>query len=246
MYESLLEEMDGATACCDERERASSSEAVVSYDTLAELLPDDEVIVLTEPEVAGGFAYRLAKRAFDVAACGAALLVLLVPMAVIAAKIKLESPGPVIYRQCRVGKGGRLFDVYKFRTMRTDAEASGAQWAHEDDPRVTSFGCFLRSTRLDEVPQFVNVIKGEMSLVGPRPERPVFCEAFEKRIHGWHYRTLVAPGISGLAQVEGGYDLLPKEKVLLDLEYIESRSLAMDWSLIWRTLHTMITGNGAR
>lgn len=172
MYESLLEEMDGAAACRDERERASSSEAVVSYDTLAELLPDDEVIVLTEPEVAGGFAYRLAKRAFDVAACGAALLVLLVPMAVIAAKIKLESPGPVIYRQCRVGKDGRLFDVYKFRTMRTDAEASGAQWAHEDDPRVTSFGRFLRSTRLDEVPQFVNVIKGEIPLriLKTRPE----------------------------------------------------------------------------
>lgn len=246
MYESLLEEMDGAAACRDERGRASSSEAVVSRDMLAELLPDDEVIVLTEPEVAGGFAYRLAKRAFDVVACGAALLVLLVPMAVIAAKIKLESPGPVIYRQCRVGKGGRLFDVYKFRTMRTDAEASGAQWAHEDDPRVTRVGRFLRSTRLDEVPQFVNVIKGEMSLVGPRPERPVFCEAFEKRIHGWHYRTLVAPGISGLAQVEGGYDLLPKEKVLLDLEYIESRSLAVDIEIMTKTLGTVLFRRGAR
>lgn len=238
--------MDGAAACRDERERASSSEAVVSRDMLAELLPDDEVIALTEPEVAGGFAYRLAKRAFDVVACGAALLVLLVPMAVIAAKIKLESPGPVIYRQCRVGKGGRLFDVYKFRTMRTDAEASGAQWAHEDDPRVTRFGRFLRSTRLDEVPQFVNVIKGEMSLVGPRPERPVFCEAFEKRIHGWHYRTLVAPGISGLAQVEGGYDLLPKEKVLLDLEYIESRSLVVDIEIMTKTLGTVLFRRGAR
>ncbi len=99
---------------------------------------------------------------------------------------------------------------------------------------------------LDEIPQFWNVLKGDMSLVGPRPERPVFCEEFEKRIHGWHYRTKVRPGLSGLAQVTGGYDLLPREKVLLDLKYIETRGIVLDLSIVFKTLGVMGTGEGAR
>ena len=99
---------------------------------------------------------------------------------------------------------------------------------------------------LDEIPQFWNVVKGDMSLIGPRPERPVFHEAFKERIDGWEQRLAVRPGITGLAQVEGGYELLPKEKALLDIEYIENRSFALDFSLIWRTLRTMATGEGAR
>lgn len=99
---------------------------------------------------------------------------------------------------------------------------------------------------MDEIPQFWNVFKGDMSLIGPRPERPAFCEEFEKRIHGWHYRTLVTPGLSGLAQVTGGYDLLPKEKVVLDLAYIEHRSITMDLKIILKTLGVVSTGEGAR
>ena len=194
----------------------------------------------------GGLVYRFVKRAFDVVSCGCALVFLAIPMGVIALKIKSESAGPVIYAQERVGKGGKTFKVYKFRSMYVDAEKRGAQWAQGDDPRVTPFGKLMRKSRMDEIPQFWNVFKGDMSLIGPRPERPAFCEEFEKRIHGWHYRTMVTPGLSGLAQVTGGYDLLPKEKILLDLEYIEKRSIALDLKIILKTLGVVKTGEGAR
>ena len=218
----------------------------IPADVLEALLPGDDIIDLEEPVVAGGMVYRFTKRAFDVLSCGAALVVLSPVMLYCAARIKRESPGPVIYAQRRVGKGGRVFFIYKFRSMYTDAEARGAQWAQGDDPRVTPFGKFMRKTRLDEIPQFWNVVKGDMSLIGPRPERPGFCDEFEKRIHGWHYRTLVRPGISGLAQVTGGYDLLPKEKVKFDLRYIETRSLHQDIVLMLKTLGVVSTGEGAR
>lgn len=104
----------------------------------------------------------------------------------------------------------------------------------------------MRKTRLDEIPQFWNVFKGDMSLIGPRPERPAFCNEFEKRIHGWHYRTMVRPGISGLAQVTGGYDLLPSEKVMFDLQYIKSRNIKMDLEIMLKTLGVVSTGDGAR
>lgn len=218
----------------------------IPTDVLAKLLPGDDVIELAAPRVAGGAVYRFIKRLFDIVSCGLALIILAIPMLIIAIKIKAESPGPVIYAQRRVGKDGDIFEVYKFRSMYIDAEARGAQWAQGDDPRVTKFGKFMRRTRMDEIPQFWNIVKGDMSLIGPRPERPAFCEEFEKRIHGWHYRTTVKPGLSGLAQVTGGYDLLPKEKVLLDLEYIENRSLGMDFKVILKTLGIISSGEGAR
>ena len=223
------------------------TECAIAPDVLAKLLPDDGVVELPRlTHVNGGPAYRAAKRAFDVVSCSCALVILAIPMGVIALKIKSESPGPVIYAQTRVGKGGKTFKVYKFRSMYTDAEARGAQWAQGEDPRVTPFGRKLRNSRLDEIPQFWNVVRGDMSLIGPRPERPVFHEAFRERIHGWEQRLAVRPGITGLAQVEGGYELLPREKALLDIEYIERRGFALDFSLIWRTLRTMVTGEGAR
>jgi len=218
----------------------------IPADVLEKLLPGDDVIELTEPKVAGGIVYRFVKRAFDIVSCGCALIILAIPMVVIALKIKSESAGPVIYAQRRVGKGGQIFNVYKFRSMYTDAEARGVQWAQNNDSRVTPFGKIMRKTRMDEIPQFWNVLKGDMSLIGPRPERPAFCEEFEKRIHGWHYRTVVTPGLSGLAQVTGGYDLLPKEKVALDLDYIEHRSLSLDLTIILKTLGVVSTGEGAR
>lgn len=223
------------------------TESGIAADVLEKLLPDEGVVELPRVrKVAGGPVYRFVKRAFDVVSCGAALIVLAIPMAIIAAKIKSESSGPVIYAQRRVGKDGKVFELYKFRSMYTDAEARGARWAAEDDPRVTPFGKTMRKTRLDELPQFWNVVKGDMSLIGPRPERPAFHEEFCKRIDGWEQRLLVKPGVSGLAQVEGGYELLPKEKARLDIEYIESRSAALDWNIIWRTLRTVKTGDGAR
>lgn len=221
-------------------------ESGIPSDVLEKLLPGDDVIRLSKPAVAGGFGYRFVKRAFDLVSTGCALVVLAIPMGVIALKIKSESPGPAIYAQERVGKGGKPFMVYKFRSMYVDAEARGARWAQGDDPRVTPFGKVMRQTRLDEIPQFWNVFKGDMSLVGPRPERPAFCDEFEKRIVGWSWRTAVKPGLSGLAQVTGGYDLLPKEKVRLDLWYIEHRSLSQDWRIILKTLGVVKTGEGAR
>ena len=237
---------DASKTDADVESAPKTAESGISSDVLEKLLPGDEIVELAEPKVAGGLGYRFVKRAFDVASCSCALIVLAIPMGIVALKIKSESPGPVIYAQRRVGKDGKTFDVYKFRSMYIDAEARGAQWAKGDDPRVTPFGQFMRKTRLDEVPQFWNIVKGDMSLIGPRPERPAFCEEFEKRIHGWHYRTCVRPGLSGLAQVTGGYELLPKEKVVLDLKYIETRSVVQDLKIILKTLGVVSTGEGAR
>jgi len=213
-----------------------SSDDVVSQAAVKDLLPGGETVYLEEPTVAGGLCYRVIKRIFDVLASAAALTVLSVPMALVAVHIKLESPGPAIYSQVRVGWKGRTFRIYKFRSMYVDAENDGPRWASKGDARVTPFGRKLRESRFDEVPQFWNVMKGDMSLVGPRPERPVFCDAFEKRISGWHYRNLVKPGLSGLAQVVGGYEMLPGEKVALDLDYIRRRSIGLD---IWIMFHTL-------
>ena len=222
------------------------SEKGIPAEVLAKLLPGSDVIELEEPNIAGGLCYRFVKRTFDIVSCGCALIVLAIPMIAIVIKIKTESPGPAIFSQKRVGKDGKVFKVYKFRSMYIDAEVRGAQWTVGDDPRVTPFGKFMREKRIDEIPQFWNIFKGDMSLVGPRPERPAFCEEFEKRIHGGSYRTCVRPGLSGLAQVEGGYDLLPKEKVQLDFWYIEHRSVSLDCKVILKTLGVVSTGKGAR
>ena len=157
-------------------------------------------------------------------------------------KIK-KSP---IYASTRVGKDGKEFNLYKFRSMYQDAEVAGARWAEEGDPRVTPFGKFLRNKRLDEIPQFWNVVRGDMSLIGPRPERPMFHKVFCERIDGWEQRLAVKPGITGLAQVEGGYSLLPKEKAQFDIQYIESRNLRLDCAIVIKTIQTMIYGRGAR
>lgn len=220
--------------------------ADIPKEVLDELLPGDEVVVLPEIALEPKPLYSFCKRAFDLVSCSLALVLLAIPMGLVALKVKLDSPGPVIYAQRRLGKDGRVFKMYKFRSMYLDAEAHGARWAAGDDPRVTPFGRFMRKTRVDELPQLWNVVKGDMSLIGPRPERPAFAEEFEKRIVGFHQRTLVRPGVTGLAQVTGGYELLPKNKVAYDLEYIEKRGFIMDLKVLAKTFVIVLTGDGSR
>lgn len=227
------------------RRGRGSSSSPLSRDALEGLLPGSETVTLQEPSVAGGLGYRAVKRTFDICASAVALVVLAIPMFVVSARIRHESPGPAFYSQDRVGLGGKTYKMYKFRSMTVDAESGGPRWSTTDDARVTPYGRKLRDTHFDEVPQFWNVLKGDMSLVGPRPERPMFCDAFERRIKGWHYRTLVKPGMSGLAQVVGGYSMLPRDKVLLDLEYIEHRSLCLDLKIMLRTFSALTGGRSA-
>lgn len=254
----VMEQLVEAAAAAETRHEAAQvfsaishtpglTESGIAADVLAELLPDEGVVELPRVQhIAGGLGYRFVKRAFDICACSVALVILAIPMAVIAVRIKRESQGPVIYAQRRVGLNGKVFNLYKFRSMYQDAEVAGARWAQDGDPRVTPFGKFLRNKRLDEIPQFWNVVKGDMSLIGPRPERPAFHEVFCERIHGWEQRVLVKPGITGLAQVEGGYDLLPKEKSKIDIEYIEKRSIGLDLKIMLATFGVLKTGEGAR
>lgn len=163
--------------------------------------------------------------------------------------IRLGSPGPAIYKQERVGRNGKLFTMYKYRSMYIDAEKhSGPKWATEDDPRITPIGRFLRKSRLDEIPQFMNVLKGEMSLVGPRPERLFFVEQLKKEIPWYVRRIKMKPGITGWAQVKHKYDASiedVKQKVLYDLYYFENMSIMLDIKIILRTFIVAITGKGA-
>lgn len=186
--------------------------------------------------------YLLMKRAADVMLSLVALAVLAIPMALLALAVKLDSPGPVFYRQERLGKNGKPFQLVKFRSMCTDAEKAGAQWAKEHDTRVTRMGHIMWACRLDELPQFWGVVKGDLSFVGPRPERAVFYEAFEKYIPGFKQRLMVTPGITGLAQVNGGYDLKPAEKIQYDIEYIKHQSLVMDLSILMKTVAIVLLG----
>lgn len=194
----------------------------------------------------GGLLYRGAKRVFDFTVALVGLVLLCIPMAIIALVIRLDSPGPVIYRQERLGLRGKRFWILKFRSMYRDAEAHGAQWAEACDSRVTRVGAFLRKTRLDELPQLLNILSGQMSLVGPRPERECFYREFEKYIHGFSNRLVVKPGLTGLAQVQGGYDLPPEEKVRFDMEYIRTRSVKLDFKCILMTVGVVFTHDGAR
>jgi exopolysaccharide biosynthesis polyprenyl glycosylphosphotransferase len=181
--------------------------------------------------------YRVAKRVMDV---GASFLMLLLfgPLLVLAMlAVRLGSPGSSLFRQERIGKNGRSFQIVKFRTMVADAEKDGPQFCRgKEDPRLTKVGRFLRRTHLDELPQLWNVLRGEMSLVGPRPERPCFVEQFERELPRYAERHRVLPGITGLAQVNGFYHSSAREKLRYDLMYVYHPSLALDLSIILRTV----------
>lgn len=188
--------------------------------------------------------YFTLKSLFDWCMAAMGLVVLFPVMLVIALAVKLTSPGPVLYRQIRVGKDNRPFLIYKFRSMRADAEKNGAQWAMRDDPRVTPLGRFMRRTHLDEIPQLINVLKGEMSLVGPRPERPIFVSQLSRQIQGYPLRLCVKPGITGLAQVYHRYDESiedVKVKLDYDLNYVSRCGFWMDLRIIWNTFWSLAT-----
>ncbi|HEX9820709.1 MAG TPA: exopolysaccharide biosynthesis polyprenyl glycosylphosphotransferase, partial [Methylomirabilota bacterium] len=181
---------------------------------------------------------RVLKRAFDLAFGAAALVVALPVMAAVAAATALTSGRPILYRQERMGLDGRRFRMLKFRTMRPDAEAAtGPRWATPGDPRRTGLGAFLRAWSLDELPQLVNVLRGDMSLVGPRPERPSFVEEFRRRVPGYMLRHKVKAGITGWAQINGWRgDTSIEKRIEYDLYYIERWSLRFDLSILLQTL----------
>jgi lipopolysaccharide/colanic/teichoic acid biosynthesis glycosyltransferase len=160
--------------------------------------------------------------------------------------VRLESKGNPIYYQKRVGLNNKEFNIYKIRSMVSDAEVSGAKWATKNDARVTTIGKFIRVTRIDELPQFFNILKGDMTIIGPRPEREIFYKEFEKTISNFRDRLKIKPGLTGYAQVNGGYDVMPKEKLKLDLYYINNVSFSLDIKIIFKTVGIVITGKGAR
>jgi sugar transferase (PEP-CTERM system associated) len=202
---------------------------------------------------AEGFAVRpnarRLKRMLDLV-FGALGLLLAAPLMLLAAvAIKLDSSGPVLYRQLRAGEFGRTFVLNKFRSMRSDAEVRGARFAEENDPRVTRIGRFIRKTRIDELPQLWNVLKGEMSMVGPRPERPVFIERLEQQVPFFKQRLYVKPGITGHAQVRCRYGATTEdhlEKLEYDLYYIKSHSIMFDLSIMLDTVKVVLLRIGAR
>jgi lipopolysaccharide/colanic/teichoic acid biosynthesis glycosyltransferase len=205
-------------------------------------------------------------RALNVAIAGTALVVLAPVMLLVALSIKMFSPGPVFYGQTRVGQdrrrrskqssafdrracdlGGRVFRIYKFRTMRLDAERRGVQWATKNDPRVTLLGRFLRQSRLDELPQLINVVKGDMNIVGPRPERPSIVRRLAESIEEYPLRHWAKPGITGLAQINLSYDTClddVRAKVSYDLEYIRRQSVAEDLRIMLCTMPAMLFRRG--
>ncbi|MGG2025521.1 exopolysaccharide biosynthesis polyprenyl glycosylphosphotransferase [Gottfriedia sp. S16(2024)] len=190
--------------------------------------------------------YSFIKRTLDIVFASLAFVISLPFVLFFIALIKIDSPGPALFIQERVGLNGKIFNIYKLRTMRMDAEINGPQWASTDDPRITKLGHFLRKTRIDELPQFVNVLRGDMSLVGPRPERAFFLVKFNHEVPGFTNRLTVKPGLTGWAQVNGGYELTPKEKLVLDLHYIEHQSIILDIRIMFKTIKVVLTGEGAR
>jgi exopolysaccharide biosynthesis polyprenyl glycosylphosphotransferase len=191
-------------------------------------------------------AEELLKRVFDLAASSALLLITSPMLLIVSIIIRMSSAGPVLYRQERIGRGGKPFHVLKFRTMNIEAEKnSGPVLASAHDPRITDIGRLLRITRMDELPQLLNVIKGEMSLIGPRPERPYFVRRFEKEFPAYELRHAVKPGITGLAQVMGRYGTTVESKLHFDLLYIYNYSLLVDLKILLQTVRVVLQGEQA-
>ncbi|MBN1667803.1 MAG: exopolysaccharide biosynthesis polyprenyl glycosylphosphotransferase, partial [Anaerolineales bacterium] len=249
-------EMRGATfqALLDAQERGIEiTRMPVAYEELRqrvpiEILEADWILrsFVDETRVSG--FYEAGKRLIDILGGLAGVSILLLVLPFVSLATLLESGRPVFYMQTRLGRGGRPYQIIKFRTMRQDAEADGKpRWAKEDDERATRVGLFLRKTHLDEVPQFLNVLRGEMSLVGPRAERPQLVEHFQAHVPFYRARLLVKPGITGWAQVNYGYAASIEEtktKLEYDLYYIKHRSLGLDLLVLFKTPGTVFGMRG--
>ena len=196
-----------------------------------------------------GLILPIVKRTVDVVAAAIGLILTAPLLVLVAALVKLSSRGPALYHQERVGKDGRPFTIHKFRSMRVDAEKNGAVWATAGDNRVFPFGRLMRKTRLDEIPQLLNVLIGDMSLIGPRPERPVFVEQLTEQIPFYGQRHVVKPGLTGWAQVRYSYGASVEDamqKLQYDLFYIKNQSLALDLYVALKTIKIIILRRGAQ
>jgi sugar transferase (PEP-CTERM system associated) len=192
---------------------------------------------------------QLVHRLLSLCVASIGLLICLPLFPLIGAIIKLETPGPILFRQIRMGKDGKPFTAIKFRTMRQDAEANGAVWATANDPRVTHFGRFMRKTRLDEIPQLLNVLRGDMELVGPRPERPEFVRWLAEQIPYYQLRHLIRPGLTGWAQVRYRYGASVEDtrrKLEYDLYYLKHHSVGLDILIMFETIKTIMLRRGAQ
>jgi len=231
------------------RQSSGSQPAWAGGSGKLELEAAGDLVTFSDPECGLNGQGSSVKRFIDCAA-SLCLLFLLAPVLVITAiAIKLDSPGPVLYRQKRIGYRGERFEVFKFRSMVSDAEKDGPQYAKRDDQRVTRIGRFIRKTRIDEIPQTINVLCGEMSFVGPRPERPEFVSELEQQIPQYHRRHLVKPGITGWAQVKYEYAASvegAREKLRFDLFYIRHFSPFLDIVIILMTIRVALFGIGSR
>ena len=194
--------------------------------------------------------YAITKRIFDVISSISGFIILSPILLIIAILVKITSKGPILYSQTRVGKNGQTFEILKFRTMKVDAEKeTGPVWAAQNDNRLTPIGDVMRKLHVDELPQLINVLRGEMSIIGPRPERPVFVRKFKEIIPDYEKRLMIKPGITGLAQVWHRYDETiedVKKKVKYDLLYIKRMCIWADLNIMLRTVRVVITGEGAR
>lgn len=244
----------------DRRGRARDQHAPPSVRLVTETSPEAHGIEDILPRERS----ELASRALNVAVAGVALVLVAPLLAIIAVAVKLTSPGPILYRQTRVGvdrrfgsastydrrafdHGGKPFRIYKFRSMRVDAEKHGPQWASPEDGRVTPIGRLLRKSRLDELPQLYNVLRGDMNIVGPRPERPKFVVEMRRSIPQYQFRQRVKPGITGWAQVNLAYDLSVddvRQKVNYDLEYLRRQSMLEDLRIMSMTIPVVLFRRG--
>ncbi|WP_066875158.1 sugar transferase [Clostridium mediterraneense] len=206
----------------------------------------DEVNIAVYDEFKVSHFYLFLKRSFDIIVSLISILIVWPLLLIVCIAVRLESKGNPIYVQKRLGVNNHEFNIYKVRSMVNNAEANGAKWAEKNDARITKVGHFIRKTRLDEIPQLFNILKGDMTIVGPRPEREIFYKEFEKTIPNFRVRALIKPGLTGYAQVNGGYDITPKEKLDLDLYYMKHRGIKMDLKIIFKTIFIVFSGEGAR
>lgn len=190
--------------------------------------------------------YDILKNCFEFILSFVLLIITLPICLIVCIAIYLELGVNPIYTQKRVGLNGRVFKIYKLRSMYIDAEKDGPKWASENDERITKVGRIIRKTRIDELPQLVNILKRDMSFIGPRPERPELIKEFLKNIPDFNDRLLVKPGITGWAQVNGGYSLTPKEKLEFDKYYIQNRGFKLDLLILLKTIIVIFTRHGAR